>query len=123
MVLQPLTKQALQILGLARLRPRLLRVPLHSGPSPASWAINLMVSGLERICHSNGLNFMAETTSGSPRGIMTFQTALAHVGVDYAADGADAVSANEKDFLPRRTWLGKAERTARVKVASLWKPG
>jgi hypothetical protein len=43
---------------------------------------------------------------------MTFQTALAQVRVDQAADGADAVSANEKDFLPRRTWLGKAERTA-----------
>jgi hypothetical protein len=54
---------------------------------------------------------------------MTFQTALAQVGVDHAADGADALSANEKDLLPRRTWPGKAERTARVKVATLCKPG
>ena len=50
---------------------------------------------------------------------MTFQTAIAEVGMDRAAKGADAKSSKENDLPTGRIWSGKAERMARFKLTAL----
>jgi hypothetical protein len=74
------------------------------GPSSAEWAINPMTTGLQRIRYWIEPNFVAETSSTSPEGIMTFHTGIGRVIVDHAV--AAAVPANQRGLSPRLDSLG-----------------